>query len=269
MGNKLWQPRDPQNLPSHNGVRISAHREKNIESHIFLVVPSGLYVGDRQRLAQRTIVVGTSDDELFCWIQEQYFLLRGRLGAFMSIRIYSHCDFYMFHKYDTEMYSPVQQHSFPGNELPYDFSPKPMHPVPPISDDQFYHRFYACYNPTSLHRLFHKCRKRCGDRADVGSFPLRRHGLLVEDTTKEYFWGIYVVTSISFIRVAVYSSLCCLPGFVFFFLWMFSWGHSGDLQNAFVPICFSLALLAVFLSFVIVDAFSSRRQCPVMKEKTV
>ncbi|CRK25377.1 hypothetical protein BN1723_003282 [Verticillium longisporum] len=255
VGSNLWQPRDPKNSPSHNGVRISPHREKNIESYIFLVVPSGLYIGDEQRLAQRTIAMGTSDDDLFCWIREQYFLLRGRLGAFMSIRIYSHCDFYMFHKYDAEMYSPVEQHSFPGNELPYDFSPKPMDPVLPISDDQFYHRFYACYNPTSLHRLFHKCRKRCGDRADVGSFPLRRHGLQVEDTKKEYFWGIYVVTRVSNTRVAVYSSLCCLPGLVFFFLWMFSWGHSGDLQNASVPLCISLALLVVFLSFVILDSF--------------
>lgn len=169
------------------------------------------------------------------------------------------------------MYGPAEQNSFPESKLPYYYLPRPMWPIPPITEDQFYHRFYSCYKPTTFHRLFHKCRKRCTDRVTLDRLPLRHHSLKVEDIKEEHFWGIYAVTRISFARVMVYSVVCFAPAFfpgvVFFFLWLFSWGHEGDLQNAAVPLGLSCALLALLLSFVTWNATSSRGKSPRVKEK--
>lgn len=146
-----------------------------------------------------------------------------------------------------------------------------MSPVPPITEDQFYHRFYTCYKPTTFHKLFHKCRKRCTDRVALNRLPLRYHSLQVEDTKEEHFWGIYAVTRIAFTRVVIYSILCFVPSIfpsvAFFFLWLFSWGHEADLQNAAVPLGLSFALLALLFSFVAWDISSSRGRGPRKRDK--
>ncbi|KAK4207946.1 hypothetical protein QBC37DRAFT_297685 [Rhypophila decipiens] len=203
--------------------------------HIFFIVASGPKIGDRHRLAQLKVGAKTSTDDFFKWLQEQYFKLRGSFRSFLSIRVYSHCDFYMFHKWDVNMYGPAEQNSFPDSNSPYYYLPRPMWPIPPITEDQFYHRFYSCYKPRAFHRPFHKCRKRCSDRTTLDRLPLRQYSFQVEDDKEEHFWGMYAVTRISFARVMVYSVVCfapaIFPAMVFFFLWLFSWGHEGDLQN--------------------------------------
>jgi hypothetical protein len=49
----------------------------------------------------------------------------------------------------------------------------------------------------------------------------------------------------------MYNILCFLPSFVFGLLWLFSWGHDGDLQNASVPLSISAALLSLFWGFML------------------
>jgi hypothetical protein len=40
--------------------------------------------------------------------------------------------------------------------------------------------------------------------------------------------------------------LILLPPLIFWFLWLFQWGHSGDLQNASVPFLSALGLISLF-----------------------
>jgi len=63
---------------------------------------------------------------------------------------------------------------------------------------------------------------------------------------RDFFWGIIAKERISFFTVAFYHIIVLLPPFVFWFSWLFLWGHSGDLQNASVPFLSALGLLSLF-----------------------
>ena len=68
----------------------------------------------------------------------------------------------------------------------------------------------------------------------------------MDDRLTELFYGLYAKERRSFARVAVYACLCNLPGVIFFFLWLFRWGHDADLQNASVPLTLWLSLTLGF-----------------------
>ena len=50
---------------------------------------------------------------------------------------------------------------------------------------------------------------------------------------------------VSFLGVMMYHTLLLFPPLVFWFLWLFAWGHEGDLQNAAIPFMAAVTLLAV------------------------
>ena len=60
-------------------------------------------------------------------------------------------------------------------------------------------------------------------------------------------YGLYAKEARSALRVAIHMSVCCLPGVMFFFLWLYRWGHGADLQGAAVPVQLSLTLVAGYL----------------------
>lgn len=72
----------------------------------------------------------------------------------------------------------------------------------------------------------------------------------MDDGEREYFYGLYARERRSFFRVMIYMSLCNVPGVVFFFLWLFKWGHDSDLQNASIPVMLSLSFTLGFVMLV-------------------
>jgi hypothetical protein len=124
-----------------------------------------------------------------------------------------------------------------------------MKPVPPIDIHEFNRRFNACYRPRAHLHWLHKCKPSCTSRQVLALFPQRDSKLEEGGDEREEFWGIYARERHSFFRVAIYNILCILPCVVFFFTWLFGWGHSGDLQNASIPIGITLTALNIFWGF--------------------
>ena len=82
---------------------------------------------------------------------------------------------------------------------------------------------------------------------DLEAIPKRHTQVNMDDRLTELFYGLYAKERRSFARVAVYACLCNLPGVIFFFLWLYQWGHSADVQGAAVPVQLSLTLVAGYL----------------------
>lgn len=61
----------------------------------------------------------------------------------------------------------------------------------------------------------------------------------------EHFWGIVAREQRSALRVVVYMLLSLVPTIWFMFMWLFSWGHERDMQNATVPVTVSIATLSL------------------------
>lgn len=139
-------------------------------------------------------------------------------------------------------------------EKAYTFQPRPIAPNPPVSPEEFKHRFYE----HSWHRRLSRTtssRHREGLRRAKKEIvcqliPKRDSPIDEEDDQREVFWGLYAVRIRSALVAFVYSVLFLLPSILFFFAWMFSWGHAGDLQNASVPLMFSASCLAIFWGMV-------------------
>ena len=87
-------------------------------------------------------------------------------------------------------------------------------------------------------------------REALEAVPKRHTQVNMDDGLTELFYGLYAKERRSFVRVAVYACLCNLPGVVFFFLWLFQWGHGADLQSASVPLTLSLSLTLGFAAVV-------------------
>ena len=88
------------------------------------------------------------------------------------------------------------------------------------------------------------------DKEAIKALPKRRMALEMEDGKRELFWGLLVRERRSGAILFAYICLFNLPGVVFFFLWLFYWGHGSDLQNASVPSLTSLSLPIGFASWV-------------------
>jgi hypothetical protein len=138
----------------------------------------------------------------------------------------------------------------PG-DVNYRYSPKPAE-SPPITEHEFRRRFNACYDRClasriSAFRHFHKCRSPCRHSQDALSrIPKRLRDLEESGDKREIFWGIIAKDRISVVKVVIYHILILCAPFLFCFLWLFSWGHSGDLQNASVPAVMTVSLLSMF-----------------------
>lgn len=161
-------------------------------------------------------------------------------------------------KFDEHEYAPRQKDQYPDirNE-DYTYYPKPINYMPPISEHEFYTRFYL-FNPSKLlHRHpFHrysncKCNKvkrkgHCGEILEL--LPKKLSQLDESSEQREFFWGIYAREVVCLWWVLFYNMLCMLPLMWFFFMWLFPWGHASDLQDASVPITMMIGMLSVFWS---------------------
>ena len=126
--------------------------------------------------------------------------------------------------------------------------------MPPVSKHEFRRRFYACNRPwsTAQTKLFcylqiHKCRRPCRRSQEaLNRIPKKTWKLEEGGDVREVFWGIHARERISFLMVTIYHCLVLLPPFIFWFLWLFWWKHSGDLQNASVPVFTAQGLISLF-----------------------
>jgi hypothetical protein len=138
--------------------------------------------------------------------------------------------------------------SFPKEtDADYDFTPRPIDLAPPdgpITRLEFNERFYACCE--RAHRWEHQQRRYLiptpADTDAVSMLPKRKAALEMEDGKREKYWGLLVREKRSDFMILTYVVLFNVPGLVFFFMWLFPWGHASDLQNASVPSLTTLSL---------------------------
>lgn len=153
-------------------------------------------------------------------------------------------------KYDAHRYEPRAE-EFPDIKVyqHYQYNPNPMDFIPPIGPHQFYDRFHRCYKPRAVLHFYHRCIDFNRSTRDLLQLFPKCDLDLVEDSDKyEPFWGIVAREKPCFIRLLIYNCICASPCLVFFFMWLFSWGHHGDLQNAAVPLSLMLVGLSIFWS---------------------
>lgn len=80
----------------------------------------------------------------------------------------------------------------------YEFHPRPMPVIPPISKHEFTRRFYACGSSKSLCRLYHKCRLMGAHSTDFLDVLPKRTVQLEEralEATRERFSGVSMLAS--------------------------------------------------------------------------
>ncbi|KAF2874401.1 hypothetical protein BDV95DRAFT_604585 [Massariosphaeria phaeospora] len=196
--------------------------------------------------------------EFFKILRLEYSTLFGFLRRYFSIWRFSHCDFYKFEKFDEFEFSPRAKDEYPdASQYDYDYQPRPMCEIPRVTPHEFYTRFYSCTSwYTHFTHFFHrsktcKCNKqkrKCHNRELLEFLPKKLSMLDERSDQREMFWGLYVRQAVCFRWILFYNLVCMLPLIWFFLMWMFVWGHDGDLQNAFMPMSIMLALLSVFWS---------------------
>jgi hypothetical protein len=132
----------------------------------------------------------------------------------------------------------------------YDYLPKPMENIPPVSEHEFEKRFYACHRPSlPITHWFHKCRSLGFHSHDLLMLlPKKRTELEEGGDKRTTFWGIYAREVISFGWVLFYNFLCTFPMFIFFITWVLPLGHGTDLQNPSVPFSMMISMLSLFWS---------------------
>lgn len=238
-------------LPSGSASHNTASTSANVKSskRVLLGVATSQDLGLAQMHVQNY-----RDDDFFRELKKRYNGLRGLLRRTMSIWVYSYCDFAKFEKIDENEFVLLGPGIPEAGNLAYEYNPRPMEIIPPVSPHEFRRRYYACHkrcSTTSGNILcilgIRQCRRPCKRSQEaLGRIPKRIWVLEEGGDARETFWGLHAREEISFFRVATYHFLILLPPFVFWFLWLFWWGHSGDLQNASVPFMGALGVISLF-----------------------
>lgn len=196
-----------------------------------------------------------TDVEFFKIIKSEYDSARGWFRLWLSTWRYDHCEFMQFQKTGIDLGARLHI-AFPEPTDPlYDYLPKPLkslqlQPHGPISADEFRLHYYYQICPSLLSwERWH--RRRTGlsmvEKEAFDAAPKRVVMLDMQNGRREKFYGSYAKEARSALRVAIHMSVCCLLGVVFFFLWLYQWGHGADLQGAAVPVQLSLTLVAGYL----------------------
>ncbi|KAJ5301623.1 hypothetical protein N7508_006486 [Penicillium antarcticum] len=249
QGHRVKQPDGSPSNPSLR-LRPSGHNVNSADmsitrQHVLFLAKQG---GD-YRLAQICISNMTCHS-FFSTMKKEYFRLRGVLRSWFSVWRYSHCDFYKFEKFDDHEFTLRIKDSFPDHaNTDYEYQPRPMDNIPPISEHEFMKRFYACHNPRPLLHLHHECRKLGAHSSDILQFlPKKRTELEEAGNKREDFWGIYAREKISLRWIIFYNFLCVSPLLAFFLAWILPRELGTDLQNPSIPLSMMIAMLSLFWS---------------------
>ncbi|KAH8659401.1 hypothetical protein BGZ61DRAFT_370541 [Ilyonectria robusta] len=192
------------------------------------------------------------DDTFFEKLRANYNEIRGVFRRYLSYRVYNHCEFVQIERIGENTFEPGEYRpAVPdGTNNDYTFEPIPPNPMPPITKNEFKCRFYYCFRRGEPHRHyfgFRQCPKRYTPlRSALSRIPKRNFCLDKKGQNREIFWGLLAVERPSAFKVAVYHVLILIGPVMFWFLWLFFWGHSGDLQNAAIPFLTVCTLLSMF-----------------------
>ncbi|KAI0890580.1 uncharacterized protein GGS22DRAFT_151294 [Annulohypoxylon maeteangense] len=193
-------------------------------------------------------VDGIFGGEFFSMLKNDYFRLRGFIRTWFSIWRYSHCDFYKCEKFDDHQFVPRQKNVFPEvTNADYEYQPRPMDFIPPISEHEFTRRFYACNKGRLPFHWHHTCGASKGDsNAILSFFPKKKTEFIETGSDREYFWGIYAREMISLRWVLAYNVGCALPMLVVFAVRILPAGYATNLQDPSVPFTMMIGMLSLF-----------------------
>lgn len=113
---------------------------------------------------------------------------------------------------------------------------------PPISRHEFHDRFYRKVPGEDCQ--FGVPRNICSDRDAVDRIPQINKPVSISDRKRQQFYGIVAREKKSGLMMMLYILLCSIPGTIFFFLWVFQWGHDS-LQDASILLVLSWTLLGL------------------------
>lgn len=124
-----------------------------------------------------------------------------------------------------------------------------MNTEPPISQHEFYDRFYgkvsSCRGIISC-ETSNEC--ECGFYDAVERIPQRikqsAHG---PQESRQQIWGIIARERKSRLRMLIYIVVTSIPGYIFFFLWLFAWDHES-LQDASSLLVLTLSFWAILFA---------------------
>lgn len=132
----------------------------------------------------------------------------------------------------------------------------------PITPHMFNDLFYSCYDHDSMkHVILHKALSDMSPCHVIetlpedllGNMPKRDREVMPDAhfSKVENFWGIVAREQCSALRISIYMLLSSAPSIWFAFMWLFSWGHTGDLQNATVPAAITIATASIVWAVVL------------------
>lgn len=123
----------------------------------------------------------------------------------------------------------------------YFYQPKPMDNEPPISRHEFYDRFYRRVESEPCIVTHSDVCRECDA---VDRIPQKKHLDDLTTNTRPQFWGIIAREKKSGLRMLIYIFVSCIPGLIFFFVWLF--GLKNDsLQDGSVLLMTSFTLLGI------------------------
>jgi hypothetical protein len=196
-----------------------------------------------------------NDIQFFQKIKAEYDSTRGWLRLWFSTWRYDYCEFFRFQNTGLGLGARLEI-AFPEPADPlYEYSPKPLlalqlPPRGPISHDEFHlHYYHRCCPSLFTWERWHRRQIVPGlvEKEALEAAPKRLIKLNMQSGKREHFYGLYAKEARSALRVAIHMSICCLPGVIFFFLWLYQWGHGADLQGAAVPVELSMTLVMGYL----------------------
>ena len=169
-----------------------------------------------------------------------------------------------FEKWAERAYAPKKPDFPQKDDDDYEYKPKPMDNIPPISSHEFEMRFYACKQP--CRNLIHRwgllqCKRFCTYTSQALDVLPKRLDAMEEDSPdRVHFWGIFAREQPSFFRFFIYCFICMSWTFGFIVWWLLPWNHPSDLQNATTPLMVLVTFISLVLTAFMVNVKSMRTQ---------
>jgi hypothetical protein len=185
--------------------------------------------------------VAVCNEGLFKTMREEYNRAKGLFRSWFGLMVFSHCEFYKFEAWHKGRYCERSIGIPARDDQDYIYTPKPMDREPPISKHEFYDRFYKkILSEDCILQGTHNCHERDA----VERIPQKKDLVSTTGVSRPQFYGIIAREKKSGIRMLVYICLSSIPGIIFFFLWLFKWGHDS-LQDASSLLVVSFTLLGL------------------------
>ena len=212
---------------------------------VLLCVPYGWSGIPELKSSVIQIPESQDDDAFFREFQKHYRSLRGFMHSWFDLREFSFCHAARFEKWDLDSLGWFCDEMPPDQDI-YEYVPQPA-PKPYmglLTRHEWWHRFHRPARTRGVRNAFQKMPKRT------------RPFQISTDASREYVWGLHAHLRLSVKMVLMWTTLILfiitLGGWIFMTQWLSH--HSGDLQNAAVPVTLVMmtwGLLSLPLSWVI------------------